>query len=224
MSLGGLLGMESTTNATPATATPAALPTRSDIESPEAHHFVVYQGGGYDGCVWEWNVFRLDGDGCFRDVFSSGYAGVSTPSEYDDISLGEDDFKVWASDAKAEVFDPRDEASWGIFCREYQASFVLGVGVKLGEAGYDVRLPCGQCGHSFAPEDMASAQDMYEGGYYKGNGGIGIVVTDSLCGGCLHDACHVECSKCGVDTDRDEAEYRGSEEAPVCDSCHHEEN
>jgi hypothetical protein len=98
------------------------------------------------------------------------------------------------------------------------------VGIKLGEAGYDVRLPCGECGASFAPSEMASAQAMYEAGYYRGNGGIGIVVTDSMCAECLHEACNVICAGCGEETGRDEAEYRGSTERPLCDCCADEEN
>lgn len=39
---------------------------------------VQYNGGGYDGCIWEWNFFYIDKDGKFHDVYSSGCSGVTT--------------------------------------------------------------------------------------------------------------------------------------------------
>ncbi len=36
-----------------------------------------YQGGGYDGCFWEWNFFFIDKDGNFHDIFSSGRNGIT---------------------------------------------------------------------------------------------------------------------------------------------------
>lgn len=38
---------------------------------------VQYQGGGYNGCFWEWNYFYIDKWGIFHDIQSSGYAGVN---------------------------------------------------------------------------------------------------------------------------------------------------
>ena len=37
-----------------------------------------YQGGGYDGCIWEWNFFLMNNKGKFIDLFSSGFAGIDT--------------------------------------------------------------------------------------------------------------------------------------------------
>ena len=42
---------------------------------------VQYQGGGYEGCFWEWNFFWLDKDGVFYDVFSSGRDGITTDEQ-----------------------------------------------------------------------------------------------------------------------------------------------
>ena len=39
---------------------------------------VQYQGGGYDGCYWEWNFFYIDREENFHDVFSSGCGGCNT--------------------------------------------------------------------------------------------------------------------------------------------------
>jgi hypothetical protein len=42
---------------------------------------VQYQGGEYDGCVWEWNFFCFDSKGKFYNIFSSGSAGVETEEQ-----------------------------------------------------------------------------------------------------------------------------------------------
>jgi hypothetical protein len=39
---------------------------------------VEYQGGGYDGCFWEWNYAFIDSRGVFHDIFSSGRSGCKT--------------------------------------------------------------------------------------------------------------------------------------------------
>ncbi len=42
---------------------------------------VEYKGGGYSGCIWEWNYFYIDKQGVFHDVFSSGRAGISNKQD-----------------------------------------------------------------------------------------------------------------------------------------------
>ena len=39
---------------------------------------VEYDGGGYDGCIWEWNYFFIDKAGKFYDIHSSGSGGITT--------------------------------------------------------------------------------------------------------------------------------------------------
>lgn len=39
---------------------------------------VQYQGGGYSGCVWEWNFFYIDENGEFHDIYSSGCDGIDS--------------------------------------------------------------------------------------------------------------------------------------------------
>ncbi len=39
---------------------------------------VQYDGGGWDGCIWEWNFFFIDKNGIFHDIYSSGCAGIET--------------------------------------------------------------------------------------------------------------------------------------------------
>ena len=39
---------------------------------------VQYSGGGYDGCIWEWNYFYIDENGDFHNIAASGCDGVET--------------------------------------------------------------------------------------------------------------------------------------------------
>lgn len=39
---------------------------------------VQYDGGGYDGCIWEWNYFYIDENKGFHDIQSSGSGGITT--------------------------------------------------------------------------------------------------------------------------------------------------
>lgn len=45
---------------------------------------VLYQGGGYDGCFWEWNSFFIDKEGKFHDLGSSGYLGCDNLQKFVD--------------------------------------------------------------------------------------------------------------------------------------------
>lgn len=46
---------------------------------------VQYDGGGYDGCIWEWNFFYIDSQGKFEDIFSSGCGGIETKEKAMDL-------------------------------------------------------------------------------------------------------------------------------------------
>ncbi len=39
---------------------------------------IQYDGGGYDGNIWEWNYFYIDKDSKFHDIASSGSGGITT--------------------------------------------------------------------------------------------------------------------------------------------------
>ena len=63
---------------------------------------VQYQGGGYDGCFWEWNFFYLDGDK-FHDIYSSGRAGITTKEKALELLESEDNFYTYNLDDKKDL-------------------------------------------------------------------------------------------------------------------------
>ena len=42
---------------------------------------VIYKGGGYDGCVWEWNAFCWDANREFVQLGASGSDGIHDPKD-----------------------------------------------------------------------------------------------------------------------------------------------
>ncbi len=46
---------------------------------------VQYDGGGYSGCVWEWNFFYIDKDGKFENIFSSGCGGIENQKDAENL-------------------------------------------------------------------------------------------------------------------------------------------
>lgn len=39
---------------------------------------IAYHGGGYDGCIWEWNWAYIDDHGTFHSIYHSGLFGCET--------------------------------------------------------------------------------------------------------------------------------------------------
>lgn len=57
--------------------------------------FVQYQGGGYEGCIWEYNYCYIDSKGNFHDIGSSGSMGAKNIEQLlNRISEANEDFDV----------------------------------------------------------------------------------------------------------------------------------
>lgn len=80
----------------------------------------MYQGGCYNGCVWEWNFFFLDANGKFHDIFSSGCGGITTQEQADILLESPMTPHVY-------FYDVTDPAAWREFSRECHAGLVVGV-------------------------------------------------------------------------------------------------
>lgn len=102
---------------------------------------VQYQGGGYDGCYWEWNFFFLDADGVFHDIFSSGRDGITTQEKADDL--------VVSQPSDVYFYDVTDPAAWREFSKECNAGLVVGVVRWFNEQEFttpEVAAYCHYCG------------------------------------------------------------------------------
>ena len=140
---------------------------------------VQYEGGGYDGCLWEYNFFLYDDKGKFHNIFSSGQNGCETEQEAQD---------VLENNENVEIIDITDEKQIDKFQLENNVSFVLGVVRKVNEIYKENKVwcTCDYCG-----------EKIYESGEvegFKGAGGFQIIATQKICDSCysLHT-----CGYCG---------------------------
>ena len=46
--------------------------TNYAVKAADINKLVKYQGGGYEGCWWEWNFFMYDQDGEFYSIIATG--------------------------------------------------------------------------------------------------------------------------------------------------------
>lgn len=48
------------------------------MENKNTNILCQYDGGGFDGCIWEYNFFYIDKEGIFNDIYSSGVGTITT--------------------------------------------------------------------------------------------------------------------------------------------------
>lgn len=132
-----------------------------------------YRGGGYDGCMWEWNFCAWDGDGKFLNIFASGMKGVK--DEVEALDLFDSTEKVYR-------YDLTKEADIDEFQKENNAGFVVAVVEKINRAteyeGFSfpkMWFLCDDCG--------AQVESGY-GDDPSGDGGIAISYKTKLCESC----------------------------------------
>ncbi|KKN53860.1 hypothetical protein LCGC14_0598190 [marine sediment metagenome] len=80
---------------------------------------VQYQGGGYDGCFWEWNYFYIDKQGTFHDIQSSGRAGIDNKQDAEQF-IRQDKNKTY-------IYDMNNEQDIITFSNESHPVHVSGV-------------------------------------------------------------------------------------------------
>jgi len=80
---------------------------------------VQYQGGGYDGCYWEWNYFYIDKQGTFHDIYSSGRKAVTSIENAEEL--------MWADCSGTYIYDLSNKDDIETFSKESHAVHVSGV-------------------------------------------------------------------------------------------------
>ncbi len=102
---------------------------------------VCYQGGGYEGCFWEWNYALLDKTGKFHNLISSGRNGCETEEALAD-NLNE---------ATGYELIPMNDIKK--FIDGYATLQVQDVVRKLNELDYYISIECAECGQEFSDMD-----------------------------------------------------------------------
>lgn len=135
---------------------------------------VQYHGGGYEGCFWEYNYAFLDKHGAFHCLLATGRRGLDTMEdlcEHLSEQRGYQTVYTYQLDVPAEAEEFSEETNDGgvILVAEWLHSHWP----ELDLAG-----PCTECGEKFP---IWSA--MHDS--YRGNGGIGVVMTGRVCADCV---------------------------------------
>lgn len=105
---------------------------------------LYYEGGGYDGCYWEWNYCFWDADGVWHNFYSSGRKGADTEIEALEIIENRVD------ELKAKLVDLTDANRFKQFQQNNNAHLVLDIAQELNENyNYEIEIECTECGHSF---------------------------------------------------------------------------
>jgi hypothetical protein len=141
---------------------------------------VSYQGGGYDGCFWEWNYFIFDSDGQFHDVGSSGYKAITEVADALELlsNLTKDTY----------ITDLNDHDSILTFSRDTNEGHVIRVTQKVNDLYGEDKMffECDCCKeevHSGIPEGL------------RGCGGIAMCYSEKVCEGCYYTN---TCGECGT--------------------------
>ena len=94
---------------------------------------LVYRGGGYDGCIWEFNAALWDKHGKFHDIHSSGYAGLFRyrGSDHSCVTATDDAEQaalklIELNGHDTDTFDLTDEKEVTDFNKTYAVNFVHG--------------------------------------------------------------------------------------------------
>jgi hypothetical protein len=186
------------------------------------NRLMVYKGGGYDGCFWEWNLCLWDNNGNWHNILASGYMGCKT--EESAFKLMEDNFDVPDKDEKPgnvcfggkragqfEIFNIQDNRHMIFFRDEYNPQLVKGVLEYLikNDIEHVLTMKCYKCEMvSGNPDDFLLCNE-------SGDGGLAISSKDMICTDC--DSLS-RCGYCGESYDDDDVKKFDSE--GYCERCH----
>lgn len=129
---------------------------------------IQYEGGGYDGCFWEWNYSYVDEAGKYHVLHASGYKGCKT---LDDLMKIVDDetTHMYAMDNIEEIED---------FTTSTNPDHVLAVAHWFRtNQGRDLEVCCNGC-HKVMPAEGCVAVGL------EGCGGCAYQHTNMMCESC----------------------------------------
>jgi len=175
---------------------------------------VLYQGGGYDGCFWEYNFFYFDSTGKFHNIFTSGYAGIKTEKQakdmlfycndkktiqetkkdkwhkfyldnYNDYSIN--DIFIYDTTKETDIFDFQNDNSYNLIggiC-----DFINTLERKL-KNETPMFYHCSYCNDKIYPFGNDSYSSYFHDDHnYSGDGGIGINYHSLICENCYFNRC-----------------------------------
>lgn len=166
---------------------------------------VQYDGGGYDGCIWEWNYFYIDTDGKFNDVSSSGTGGIDNLRDATElVEKGKNSFSN-----RVFVYCLDNEEEMRAFATETACPHVQGVIRWFNNYNSPDAEPfaiCSACGCEIEDADEIQLTDIH------GCGGIMSTADTLLCSECYSSGLCYCCSEYTKDLQEYEEEW-------LCEYC-----
>lgn len=146
---------------------------------------IQYEGGGYSGCLWEWNFFLWNKERKFEDIFSSGTAGIKTE---------EDAKKLLQSEKTVFIYNLLNEDDIVELNEENSKPVVLGLltWFNKNHPEIDFFAICSNCGNRMYENSEVELVDWH------GCGGIMSTADNLLCMDCYYSGvCDVCCDYVG---------------------------
>jgi len=139
---------------------------------------IKYEGGGYDGCIWENNYFVCDDPykiTVFHNIYASGFRGIKNLIE------------LWAKGKPKEWYHYDLSAKgWEVFCANVTAAQAYMVGKVLKDIEIvNPTMQCSECKNNFALCDLQLPVE-----YWYGIGGIATDCDTILCQVCYEKIKH----------------------------------
>lgn len=169
------------------------------MKKVEPNSIVAYHGGGYEGCLYEWNYAYYDKDSNFHSIIASGRNGCETEEELQKV-FDEDTTTVYNLD-NAEDFE-----KCGL---EVPVAHLVHIDNFFSSSKYDVKLTtcCSDC-------EKESLVSECETDGHVWLGGMTYAPDKILCHDCYSKGV---CDVCGEHVGEDNLE-----EWDMCDECHEE--
>jgi hypothetical protein len=171
------------------------------------HLIIIFQGGGYDGCFWEWNALIYDrktktlllppdaSQGPYASDHDlklqpaiSGYKGkkVFDFARKHTFSqtlqhIKDENPKRFGQDERWHLI--QGVKSWEVFCKEFNPGFVRSLARAL-----QYQVKCQDCKYWIDADEAYHSQ-------YRGNGGIGVQFEDLICHECAYNQHDVWCNE-----------------------------
>jgi hypothetical protein len=151
---------------------------------------MIYQGGGYDGCIWEWNAGYFDDEGEWRSLGDSGCAGIK---DYDTEAARDMARQIKAGKERGDVI-PLSAAKRLRQLNDsgYAPGVVVGIACGLlGELGDRCKMvvTCDDCGKDIPNDEL----DAIHFTNPASNGGCSYVPQTKVCDECFEAKVCCEC-------------------------------
>jgi len=148
---------------------------------------VQYEGGGYDGCFWEFNYAYFDSDRQFHDIYSSGYKGCDSVEKLQEAL--EKANQRYGRPSRLDFYHLDDSEEVERFGRETPISHLLHAAKWFQENEIPVKLTvkCDLC-ERIVPVVQCEGEGVH------GVGGIATQYNDIVCAECEDEG---TCRYCG---------------------------